>query len=142
MDMGTESDLMHHLIIPFPPSILRPNDRSHWRVKNPIKIKYKNDCYALAMASQVKPAMPEMIVNPNVRWDWDVKPKFKNKLSIDLEFNPPNNRWDWDACISAAKAGFDAVAMAWGIDDRYFRPRLLTWNQADVNNPHIKIFFE
>lgn len=114
---------MAMLAIPFPPSILRPNDKSHWRVKNPIKVKYRNECYALALASEFKPAPTK-------------------KLFIDLEFNPPNNRWDWDGCISAAKSGFDAVAMAWGIDDRYFRPRLLTWNPPDVNYPHIKIFFE
>jgi hypothetical protein len=108
------------LVIPFPDSILRPNDKSHWAKKNPAKNAYKIKCQRAAERCQ-KPVI------------------HSDKLVFDLHFTPPNARWDWDAMISAAKSGFDAVAGVWQIDDRYFRPSKLYWNKPDKHNPHIMI---
>jgi predicted O-linked N-acetylglucosamine transferase (SPINDLY family) len=45
------------LILPWPPRILSPNNRSHWAKKSPVRAKYRADCTYAALAAGV----PELI---------------------------------------------------------------------------------
>ena len=107
------------ITIPFPPSILRPNDRTHWRKKNPIKASYRTDCSYFAMEKPV--AFPA-----------------NGPLYLHITFYPPNNRWDWDGMVSAAKAGFDGLAIGWKVNDKRFTPTL-SFCPADPKNPRIEV---
>jgi len=91
------------LILPWPPSILSPNDRSHWAQKAKAKAKYRADCHWIAL-SHPKPVFTE------------------GKINILLTFCPPDKRKrDDDNYISSFKSGRDGIADAWGIDDNRFR---------------------
>jgi len=105
------------ITLPFPPSILRPNDKSHWRVKNPTKAKYRQECALLSS---------------------HIKYNEKGPVRIHISFYPPNNRWDWDGMVSAAKAGFDGFADGIGVNDKRFDPTL-SFKKADKENPRIEI---
>lgn len=104
-------------IVPFPPSILRPNDRSHWAKKNPEKNAYKAQCQIIA--SQY------------------VEKIGKQNLPIKLIFCPPNQRWDIDAMLSAMKPGIDGIAIALNINDKQFRPMWLDVVGTSKDNPHV-----
>ncbi len=91
------------LTLPYPPGILNPNNRKHWRAKAPIRAKYKDDCYLLALAN--KPTLQP------------------GNIALSITFNPPTLREpDLDNLLSALKNGLDGVATAWGINDKMFRP--------------------
>jgi len=108
------------ITLPFPPSILRPNDKTCWQVKNPVKVAYREQCKSIALQ--------------NI-------PKFNDgNISIHIKFYPPNNRWDYDAMLSAFKSGQDGMCMAWGINDKRLRPVLLDPQDADKLNPRVEIF--
>lgn len=106
------------LVLPFPPSILRPNDRSHWAKKNPHKNAFKLACHQIATAQPVNFSA--------------------GRIALHVTFYPPNNRWDFDAQVSACKALFDGIADAWGVNDRRFRP-VMVFEDADKNNPRVEI---
>lgn len=87
--------------IPWPPSILSPNNRSHWAKKHKHKSKYKSDCYYLAKQNT---------------------PTLDNNISLAITFHPPDNRKrDMDNMLASIKAGLDGIAQAWGVDDSRFR---------------------
>lgn len=107
------------ITLPFPPSILRPNDKSCWQAKNPVKVAYREKCKSIA--------------SENI-------PNFKEgNIEIKLTFYPPNNRWDYDAMLSAFKSGQDGVCLAWGINDKRLRPVLIDPRDADKKNPRVEI---
>lgn len=89
--------------LPWPPRILSPNCRAHWREKAPITKKYRHDC------------------------GWHAKEAGLKKLgsrraNVRVEFYPPNNRKrDLDNCIGACKALFDGIADVIGVDDCMWR---------------------
>lgn len=107
------------ITLPFPPSILRPNDKSYWRKKNPIKAEYRETC--MNIAGKNIPVFPE------------------GNISIHIKFYPPNNRWDYDAMLSAFKSGQDGVCIAWGINDKRLRPVIIDPKEADKLNPRVEI---
>jgi Holliday junction resolvase RusA-like endonuclease len=84
--------------LPFPPAILNPNHKKHWAVKARAFKKYKNHC--LIMLAAQKPAL---------------------NLKFSITFHPPTkHKRDRDNIISAFKAGQDALAHYWGVDDSEF----------------------
>jgi len=107
------------LILPFPPSILRPNDRSHWRKKNPIKAAYRDLCESISL-SRI-PVLPE------------------GNIPMSIVFYPPNNRWDWDAMVAAFKSGQDGMCQAWNINDKRIRPITIDFGQPSKLEPFVEI---
>ena len=87
--------------LPYPPSILNPNVRSHWAPKAKAKKKYRQYCYYMAK---------------------QIRPEFENeKIYLEITFHPPNHRKrDKDNMIAAFKAGQDGLADAWHVDDYRF----------------------
>lgn len=84
------------LELPFPPSKLNPNRKTHWFEKGNIARKYRRDCGWLAKTH----------------------PPLKK---FTITFHPPDKRKrDRDNYIAAFKAGQDGLADAWGIDDSQF----------------------
>jgi Holliday junction resolvase RusA-like endonuclease len=97
------------LTLPFPPPDLFPNRKNgkHWGATVKIKKAYHDECYYLAM------------VEPN-------KPKMFSLVPLVITFHPPDKRKrDIDNCLAAIKPALDAVALAWNINDRDFRPLVL-----------------
>lgn len=88
--------------LPWPPSILRPNARPHWRQQRAAAKAYKSDCLMLCLAARLpKPA--------------------QEKITLAIEFCPPDSRRrDLDNMLSSFKHGIDAVADALGVNDYRF----------------------
>lgn len=90
--------------LPWPPLELSPNFRQGWRSKHDPKKKYKNDCYLVALSTKT------------------VLGKTFN-VPLQITFHPKTKKTpDLDNCLSWIKHGLDGVALAWGINDRQFRP--------------------
>ncbi|MBO0358610.1 RusA family crossover junction endodeoxyribonuclease [Hymenobacter sp. BT186] len=107
------------LVLPYPPSILNPNNRSHWAKKNPVKVRYREHCRALALS--MAPTFPP------------------GKIPLSIVFYPPRNTGDLDNMLSSCKALFDGVSDAWGVNDKLFRPMTLDVGKADKANPRVEI---
>lgn len=94
---------MTEIVLPWPPSILNPNKRAHFRQVAPIKAAYRKACYVLAKQSGVV-----------IDWSGDIH--------AWIDFYPPDKRHrDDDNIIAAFKAGRDGLADALGVNDRRFR---------------------
>lgn len=89
------------LKLPWPPKVLNPNSRAHWRAKAGIAAAYKLDCFLIAKIHGLKaPA---------------------GKAVLALTFCPPDKRHrDDDNLIAAFKSGRDGIAEAVGVNDRNF----------------------
>ena len=88
--------------LPWPPRDLSPNSRVHWSVRAKAAKNYRETCWALTMASNVKPGSARPIM-----------------LKVTF-LAPDRRRRDDDNIIAAWKAGRDGLADAWGVDDRHF----------------------
>lgn len=89
--------------IPWPPSILNPNRKSHWASKARSAKKYKNDCRMMAKLASVKH-------------------RAHGDITINIFFYPPDKRRrDQDNAIASLKHGLDGIAQALGVDDYRFR---------------------
>ena len=92
------------LLLPWPPSILSPNNMSHWTKKAKAKAELRQRCFDLARKSPA-PVLPD------------------GNIHLSLVFSPPSRRrFDLDNALARAKNMLDGVAAAWGIDDVRFRP--------------------
>lgn len=91
--------------LPWPPSVLSPNNRKHWTVKAKAKKQYRSDCYYLTH-------------NANV-----ILPPGDYNLKLIIMFHPPSKRsFDTDNMLARLKSGIDGVADALGVNDKRFRP--------------------
>lgn len=106
-------------ILPFPPHILSPNSRKHWRAKQSFKI-----------------AMRQAGIDSGKTCD---KILGAGRIAVRVMFYPPNLRWDLDGMFSAAKPIFDGLAIGLGINDKQFRPFLLDCQCADKVTPRVEI---
>ncbi len=89
------------LDLPFPPGILNPNSRKHWRPHSKAKKKYRQDCHWLSQ--HLRPEIGKGIIY------------------LEITFHPPDKRKrDKDNMIAAFKAGQDGMADAWCVDDSLF----------------------
>jgi len=91
--------------LPFPPTILSPNNRAHWAKKAPFKAAYFAECYILARQAIIKANIPPIPANTRVR--------------LTLTFTP-RRRMDADNAIASFKSGIDAIAKAIRVDDSMF----------------------
>lgn len=91
------------ITLPWPPTVLRPNDTSHWSKKAKAKAKYKEWCYWATKLSKVRIA--------------------DEKVHLYLTFHPPSRRrYDADNLLASIKSGIDGLAEALGVNDRIFSP--------------------
>lgn len=87
--------------LPWPPKVLSPNARSHWRKKSAAAKSYRLQCRILTLQQRL--VAPE------------------GRVMLQLEFCPPDRRRrDDDNCLASFKNGRDGVADALGIDDARF----------------------
>lgn len=87
------------LTLPWPPSALSPNTRSHWRVLALAKKAYRAECARQALAQGIRRIDAE-------------------RLHVSLVFVPPNRRaFDLDGLLSRMKSGLDGLADVLQVDD-------------------------
>ena len=95
---------MNEVTLPWPPSELSPNARTHWRKKAPITKAYKHACWTLCKEAAITAI-----------------PGYEGRLHLWITFYPPDRRHrDDDNMIAAFKAGRDGLALAIGVDDKRF----------------------
>lgn len=113
--------------LPWPPVLLNPNRRAHWRAKNEKKQKYYSDCLVLAR-SVVNARRPVIPADGNI--------------PLRIEFFPPNKRpRDGDNLVASIKAGIDALAKALNVNDKRFRP--VTYDFKDETpTPHGAVYIQ
>lgn len=92
-----------NITLSWPPRILSPNGRGHWRAIAAAKKVAKNEAWALTAASgATAPA--------------------KGPIPIAITFHPKTrNRPDVDNLIASCKAALDGIALALGCDDSRFQ---------------------
>lgn len=91
------------IILPWPPSELSPNRRTHWAQKSKIAKQYRHACHMLTKQT-----------GASIDWDGDIH--------LWITFYPPDRRHrDDDNIIASFKAGRDGLADALGVNDRRFR---------------------
>ena len=95
---------MTEITLPWPPKVLNPNQKVHWRVKAAAAKSYRAACYALCLEAGLR----------SIPWDGDIH--------VWLEFYPPDRRHrDDDNMISSFKSGRDGLADALKVNDKRFR---------------------
>ena len=98
---------MKELILPFPPRILNPNNRSHWSEKAKAAKGYKQTCFYLAKQA-----------------GWFGVEFKSDRVHLWIDFYPPDKRpYDDDNIAAAFKSGRDGIAEALGINDKRFISR-------------------
>jgi crossover junction endodeoxyribonuclease RusA len=94
------------LELPFPPRSLSPNARVHWAQKAKAAKSYKTSCFYLA-----KEAGP--FEDPG------------GEIPLRIEWYPKTaNGFDRDNALARMKAGLDGLALAWGVNDERFDPKI------------------
>lgn len=93
---------MIELTLPFPPSDLSPNSRSHYMKLAKAKAFYRHACATTAQSQGLAKI--------------DAK-----ALHADFVFYPPNRRrYDLDGLLSRCKAGIDGLVDVCGVDDYFW----------------------
>ena len=96
--------------LPWPPTGLSPNARSHWSVTAKLKKQYRAAC-----AWTAKEQGAQRIE--------------ASRLHLTLVFVPPNRRaHDLDNCLARMKSGLDGLADVLGVDDKHWS---LTISKSD-----------
>jgi crossover junction endodeoxyribonuclease RusA len=99
----TEASPYLKIVLPWPPSVLSPNAREHWRKIAQAKRNFRSDCFFLCVAAGIK------------------KGAITAPVNLQFHFVPLNRRmYDLDNLMASYKAGIDGIADALGIDDRHF----------------------
>jgi len=98
------------LELPYPPTILRPNNPSHWRAKAKAKSLYRAQCHLRAKDNI--PKLPQGYIH------------------LHIVFHPPTLRaFDLDNALAQIKSGIDGIADAWGVNDKMFRPYTIDFGE-------------
>ena len=92
------------IILPWPPSALSPNGRTHWRTHAKAKKSYRQACALQALAQGVTAGCMPV-----------------GRVRVSMTFVPPDKRRrDLDNLIAAMKSGLDGLSDALGVDDHKF----------------------
>lgn len=87
------------VILPWPPSGLSPNARTHWAALAKAKKSYREACAWTAKLHGASPIQAD-------------------RLHLMLEFVPPSRRvFDLDNALASIKSGLDGLADVLGVDD-------------------------
>lgn len=106
------------IVLPWPPSILSPNARSHWAARAKYAKEYRRACWVLTLEAKL-PVMPD------------------GRVYLALEFVPPDRRHrDRDNMLAAMKSGLDGIADALGVNDSRFD---LTLRVADEIGGFVRV---
>lgn len=106
------------ITLPWPPTQLSPNARTHWRVLAKVKKAYREACYLSAKEQGVKPLAAA-------------------KLHLTLTFHAPTRRaFDLDNALARCKAGLDGLSDAIGVDDEHWS---LTIQKADTVGGFVRV---
>lgn len=98
-------------ILPFPPSKLSPNGRTHYMAKAKIAADYKRLCKEYAKAVDISGCEFEDGEN----------------IAVSIIFHEPDRRMrDLDNMLSSCKAGIDAICEVIGVNDKLLRPIRIT----------------
>lgn len=110
------------LILPFPPKELNPNRKLHFRAKARFAAEYKQTCFIAAQKYFVQ--FPVI-----------------GNIHLFLKFYPPDNRpRDVDNLLASMKSGLDGISLAFGINDKRFRP--VTLDMGDKQKiPFVEVDF-
>lgn len=89
------------ITLPYPPSVLSPNNRSCWQKKARYFKRYKADCTMMML---------------------NARKALAGRDTFKLTFCPPDrHRRDIDNAISSGKAAIDALSAITGVDDSKFQ---------------------
>ena len=107
------------IVAPWFNKILNPNSRAHYQVKATKRKLQKQDGYTLGKVCK--------------------KPLESNTYHLKITFNPPDNKQrDLDNCLASIKGLLDGLALAWGVNDKNFRPITIDFGEP-VKNGSIQI---
>lgn len=107
-----------NLILPWPPTQLSPNARTHWAVLAKHKKAYRQSCAVQAMEQGVKPIKAD-------------------KLHLTLTFYAPTRRaFDLDNALARIKSGLDGLADVLQVDDKHWS---LTIKKADEIGGFVRV---
>lgn len=96
-----------NITLPWPPSILSPNARTHWAVRARAVKAYRMACAWQALEQTTSEQRQAM--------------RPADRLRVHVVFVPPDRRRrDADNCLAAVKAGLDGLADALGVNDHRF----------------------
>jgi crossover junction endodeoxyribonuclease RusA len=91
--------------LPWPPSVLLPNSRTHWSKRAHAAKQCRLTAYALTRQAGIR------------KGDFDIP----GRVKVTLAFAPPDRRRrDLDGMLSSAKNFLDGISDAIGIDDSRF----------------------
>lgn len=117
---------MIEIKLPWPPTALSPNSRSHWAASAAVKKKYRQDCLIVTRA--------QLGVKCNA-----VLP-VSGDLGLVLEFHPPNHRkFDRDNLLARMKAGLDGMCDALSIDDARFEPITVSLQKKPFRAGYVQV---
>ena len=108
---------MIEITLPWPPSALSPNFRTHWAVKSKAAKAYRLACFTLCKEAGL--VLPSSI--PNELYGTLGLALGQSRWHLFLDFFPPDRRKrDDDNMIASFKSGRDGIADALKIDDTRF----------------------
>lgn len=103
--------------LPFPPKELSPNARGSWRKKEKARVSYKDACYKLTKSWLNKNIGKYVYLT-------------EGKLPLNVMFHVPDRRgYDADNLNARMKYGYDGIAEALAVNDKFFRP--VTYDMTD-----------
>lgn len=96
--------MIQSVAVPYPPSILSPNARAHWRPLAAAKKKYKHLCMSECMAAGLR--------------------KMTGPLKVTVEMSYPDKRArDDDNAFGSFKSGRDGIAEYIRVDDALWKTK-------------------
>ena len=108
--------------LPWPPTVLNPNNRSHWAKKAKARAKHRADCYHLTKSA-----------SRNVLF-------IDGNIPIKLQFFKPTKRsTDADNLLSACKGMIDGIAEALAINDKRFKPITVMLEDETAKNGLVRV---
>ena len=104
---------MNRVTLPWPPSVLSPNSRAHWRRKHAAAKMMRRDAHILCMAAKLRaPADGDIVIH--------------------LTLHPPVKRGhDRDNGLARCKSLLDGVADALGVNDKRFDPHAIIGDSVE-----------
>lgn len=104
--------MTYQVILPWPPTVLSPNARAHWRRKASAIAAARSDAYYACREAGV----------PSLPWD---------RMHVAIEFRAPSRRpYDLDNALARCKGTLDGLADATGVDDSKWTYSISRGDQA------------
>lgn len=112
------------IILPWPSSKLNPNQRVHFAVKAKIAAEHKSISYYAAKPDSFSRIIPD------------------GKIPLLIIFYAPDRRGrDLDNLLSSCKSFLDGIALAYGINDKRFRPITIDFADEVFKKGKVEIYF-